>query len=78
MPERREASRDHAPFCPRAFHGRLAKAKAGEMKIGSVGIGSAHHLIAEMLKSAAGIELTHVPYRGEAPAIPDLVAGAST
>jgi len=54
---------------------RLAKAKPGELKIGSVGIGSAHHLIAEMLKSAAGIELTHVPYRGEAPAIPDLVAG---
>ena len=54
---------------------KLAKAKPGEMKIGSVGIGSAHHLIAEMLKSAASIELTHVPYRGEAPAIPDLVAG---
>jgi tripartite-type tricarboxylate transporter receptor subunit TctC len=54
---------------------KLAKAKPGELKIGSVGIGSAHHLIAEMLKSAAGIELTHVPYRGEAPAIPDLVAG---
>ena len=54
---------------------KLAKAKPGEMKVGSVGIGSAHHLIAEMLKSAAGIELTHVPYRGEAPAIPDLVAG---
>ena len=52
-----------------------AKAKPGEMTIGSVGLGSAHHLIAEMLKSAAGIELTHVPYRGEAPAIPDLIAG---
>ena len=52
-----------------------AKAKPGELKIGSVGIGSTHHLIAEMLKAAAGIELTHVPYRGEAPAIPDVVAG---
>jgi len=52
-----------------------AKAKPDELRVGSVGIGSAHHLVAEMLKSAAGIELTHVPYRGEAPAIPDLVAG---
>lgn len=52
-----------------------AKAKPGELRIGSVGNGSAHHLIAEMLKSAAGIELTHVPYRGEAPSIPDLIAG---
>jgi tripartite-type tricarboxylate transporter receptor subunit TctC len=52
-----------------------AKAKPGELKIGSVGLGSAHHLIAETLKAAAGIELTHVPYRGEAPAIPDLVSG---
>jgi tripartite-type tricarboxylate transporter receptor subunit TctC len=53
----------------------LAKARPGELKIGSVGIGSAHHLIDEMLKAAAGIELTHVPYRGEAPSIVDLVAG---
>jgi tripartite-type tricarboxylate transporter receptor subunit TctC len=53
----------------------IAKAKPGELKIGSVGVGSTHHLIAEMLKAAAGIELTHVPYRGEAPSIPDLVAG---
>ena len=52
-----------------------AKAKPGELKIGSVGSGSTHHLIAEMLKGAAGIDLTHVPYRGEAPAILDLVAG---
>jgi tripartite-type tricarboxylate transporter receptor subunit TctC len=53
----------------------LAKGKPGELKIGSVGIGSAHHLIDEMLKGAAGIDLTHVPYRGEAPSIIDLVAG---
>ena len=52
-----------------------AKAKPGELKIGSVGIGSAHHLIDEMLKLAVGIELTHVPYRGEAPSIPDLISG---
>jgi tripartite-type tricarboxylate transporter receptor subunit TctC len=53
----------------------LAKAKPGELKIGSVGVGSAHHLIAEMLKSAAGIELNHIPHRGEATAIPDLISG---
>jgi tripartite-type tricarboxylate transporter receptor subunit TctC len=52
-----------------------AKAKPGELKIGSVGNGSAHHLIAEALKAAAGIDLSHIPYRGEAPAIPDLLAG---
>ena len=55
-----------------------AKAKPGELKIGSVGVGSTHHLIAEMLKSAAGIELTHVPYRGEAPASPIWWPAAST
>lgn len=52
-----------------------ARARPGELKISSVGIGSTHHLIAEAFKAAAGIDLTHVPYRGEAPAIPDLVAG---
>lgn len=52
-----------------------AKAKPDELRIGSVGVGSTHHLVAEILKSAAGIELTHIPYRGEAPAIPDLLAG---
>jgi len=39
-----------------------AKARPDELKIGSVGIGSAHHLVAEMLKSAAGIELNHVAW----------------
>jgi hypothetical protein len=44
----------------------LAKAKPGELKIGSVGVGSTHHLIAEMLKAAAAIDLTHVPIAGGA------------
>jgi tripartite-type tricarboxylate transporter receptor subunit TctC len=52
-----------------------AKTKPGELKIGSVGNGSTHHLIAEALKAAAGVDMTHIPYRGEAPAIPDLLAG---
>jgi len=52
-----------------------AKVRPGELKIGNVGPRSSHHLIAEALRAAAGIDLTHVPYRGEAPAIPDLVAG---
>jgi tripartite-type tricarboxylate transporter receptor subunit TctC len=53
----------------------LAKSKPGELKFGSVGVGSSQHLVAEILMSATGIELTHVPYRGEAPAVPDLVTG---
>ena len=54
---------------------RIAKAKPNELKFGSVGVGSAHHLVMEILKASAGIEMTHAPYRGEAPAILDLVAG---
>ena len=54
---------------------RMAKGKPGELKFGSVGNGSSQHLVMEIVKSRAGIELTHVPYRGEAPAIVDLSAG---
>ena len=53
----------------------LAKSKPGELKFGSVGNGSSQHLVAEMLIAATKIELTHVPYRGEAPAVPDLATG---
>jgi tripartite-type tricarboxylate transporter receptor subunit TctC len=53
----------------------LAKSKPGELKFGSVGNGSSQHLVAEMLIAATKIELTHVPYRGEAPAVPDLASG---
>lgn len=52
-----------------------ARSRPGELKIGHVGVGSIHHLINELLKSAAGIDLGNVPYRGEAQASVDLVAG---
>jgi tripartite-type tricarboxylate transporter receptor subunit TctC len=52
-----------------------AKAQPGKLSYGSVAVGSASHLTMEMLKLAAGVDLTHVPYRGAAPALTDLVAG---
>lgn len=55
----------------------IAKAKADPKKFayGSVAMGSASHLTMEMMKSAAGFQATHVPYRGAGPAITDLIAG---
>ena len=53
----------------------LAKAKPGELSFGSYGIGSSNHLVAEMLNTMAGINTTHVPYRGSAPMMTDLVGG---
>jgi len=53
----------------------LAKAQPGKISYGSVAVGSASHLTMEMLKTAAGIDLTHVPYKGAAPAVTDLLAG---
>ncbi len=52
-----------------------AKAHPGKLNIGSPGLGSSSHLTGEMLKLAAGIEMTHVPYVGLAPALTDLLAG---
>jgi tripartite-type tricarboxylate transporter receptor subunit TctC len=51
-----------------------AKSKPG-LVYGSAGIGSPQHLGAEMLKAATGINIRHVPYRGNAPAMLDLIAG---
>jgi len=55
----------------------IAQAKAAPQKFsyGSVALGSASHLTMEMFKSAAGIHVTHIPYRGAPPAIADLLAG---
>ena len=51
------------------------KAKPDALSYASVSMGSASHLTMEMMKSAGGLSITHVPYRGAAPAVSDLVAG---
>ncbi|MCS6854385.1 MAG: tripartite tricarboxylate transporter substrate binding protein [Elioraea sp.] len=53
----------------------LAKAAPGRLAYGSGGSGTSTHLVAELFRLAAGIEVTHVPYRGSAPALNDTVAG---
>lgn len=53
----------------------MAKARPGELNIGSGGVGTTPHMAAEQFMFDAGIRMTHVPYRGEAPAITDLLAG---
>ncbi|MDI1264682.1 MAG: tripartite tricarboxylate transporter substrate binding protein, partial [bacterium] len=68
-----------------AFHGApyntvqefiaYAKANPGKVTFSSSGVGTATHLVAELFKSVAGIEMQHVPYRGSAPALNDLIAG---
>jgi len=53
----------------------LAKAKPGQITYGSSGIGSSAHLWAELFRLKAGVDMTHVPYKGTAPAQTDLVGG---
>ena len=56
----------------------LAKAKPGTMNYGSTGVGAANHLVAELFDRKAGLQITHVPYRGTALAVADLLAGTLT
>jgi tripartite-type tricarboxylate transporter receptor subunit TctC len=52
-----------------------AKAKPNELFYGTPGLGSTAHLSTELFKSMTGIQMTHVPYKGSAPALTDLIAG---
>jgi tripartite-type tricarboxylate transporter receptor subunit TctC len=53
----------------------LAKSKPGELNYGTTGVGAANHLVTELFDSRAGIRMTHIPYRGTALAVTDLLAG---
>lgn len=53
----------------------LAKSRPAQINYASIGNGTPHHLAMEWLRSLAGIQLTHVPYKGVAPALADVVGG---
>src|SRR2546426_5479257 len=53
----------------------LAKDKPGQLTYGTPGIGTSPHMCTELLKSMAGIDLQHIPYRGTAPAMTDVISG---
>jgi len=53
----------------------FAKANPGKINMGSPGVGSTGHLAGELFKATAGVDLVHVPYRGAAPAMTDLIGG---
>jgi tripartite-type tricarboxylate transporter receptor subunit TctC len=52
-----------------------AKAHPGELSYGSSGVGSVFHLMGELFNQSAGVKINHVPYRGVAPALQDVIAG---
>ena len=53
----------------------LARRKPGELNYGTTGVGAANHLVTELFDRKAGIKMTHIPYRGTALAVADLLAG---
>jgi tripartite-type tricarboxylate transporter receptor subunit TctC len=53
----------------------LAKAKPGVLAYSSTGAGGAHHLAGEMFSQAVGVKLVHIPYKGAAPALADVIGG---
>ena len=67
----------HPAFAPNSVKELvvLAKSRPGTINYASVGPGSPNHLGMEMLKSMAGIDMVHIPYKGTSPALTDLLAG---
>ena len=55
---------------------KLARAQPGKINYASVGVGSPNHLGMELLKTMSGIDIVHVPYKGSAPAVLDLMSGS--
>jgi tripartite-type tricarboxylate transporter receptor subunit TctC len=55
----------------------LAKSKPGELNYGSAGNGSSTHLATELISSLAGVKMNHIPYKGSAPAMMDVIGGNS-
>jgi len=53
----------------------LAKAKPGQLNYASAGAGTSPHLATELFKTMAGIDMTHIPYKGIPPAVTDVIAG---
>jgi len=67
----------HPSFAPKSVQELVAHAKAnsGKVNFGSAGTGGANHLSGELFKSLAGVDMVHVPYKGAAPALNDLLGG---
>ena len=66
------------PSLPTKTHSELlslAKSRPGQLNYASSGVGSSNHMAAELLKYMAGININHIPYKGNAPALTDLIGG---
>ena len=72
-----KSSRDQALAADQFREGadRLRQENPGKVSYGSTGIGSSNHLSMELFKSMAGIDLVHVPYKGSAPMVNDMLGG---
>ncbi|MDR6857536.1 tripartite tricarboxylate transporter substrate binding protein [Variovorax guangxiensis] len=65
------------PFADVAGYVGYAKANPGKLNIATAGLGSGNHFSSELLSQMAGIKVTHVPYKGNAPAVQDVMGGAA-